>query len=61
MADGDEPQPASGAHTCSSCRGAGKLISNLGGTPHEVQCPWCRGTGTRIPGIDAQQEPAEGG
>ena len=33
----------------------GKLISGLGGTPHEVVCPWCRGTGQRIPGIDAQE------
>ncbi len=43
------------------CRGTGRLISGLGGTPHEVTCPWCRGTGERIPGIDAQQAPAEGG
>jgi hypothetical protein len=43
------------------CRGTGRLISGLGGTPHEVTCPWCRGTGERIPGIDAQQSPAEAG
>ena len=45
---------------CSPCRGTGKLISGLGGTPHEVTCPWCRGTGEFIPGADAQQAPAEG-
>ena len=28
---------------------------------HEVQCPWCQGTGRRIAGIDAQQAPAESG
>ncbi len=36
------------------CRGSGKLISNLGGSPSEVVCPWCEGGGVRIPGIDAQ-------
>jgi DnaJ-class molecular chaperone len=61
MADDDERHDESDANTCSPCRGTGKLSSNLGGTPHEVRCPWCQGTGTRIPGIDAQQEPAEGG
>ena len=44
---------------CLACRGTGKLQSGLGGTPHEVRCPWCEGTGTRIPGIDAQEHPAE--
>jgi hypothetical protein len=39
-----------------ACRGSGRVISNLGGTPSEVACPWCRGSGTRIPGIDAQEE-----
>ncbi|MGH2859323.1 MAG: hypothetical protein ACRDMJ_17770 [Solirubrobacteraceae bacterium] len=45
--------------TCSPCRGTGTLISGLGGTPHQVKCPWCQGTGRRIAGIDAQQQPAE--
>jgi hypothetical protein len=36
------------------CRGSGKLISNLGGTPSTVSCPWCEGSGVRIAGIDAQ-------
>ncbi len=36
------------------CRGSGKLISNLGGSPSTVTCPWCEGGGVRIPGIDAQ-------
>ena len=44
---------------CMPCRGTGRLISGLGGEPHEVQCPWCRGTGRRIAGIDAQESPAE--
>jgi DnaJ-class molecular chaperone len=53
----EEARPA----TCGPCRGTGKLISGLGGTPHEVVCPWCRGTGEFIPGLDAQQSPAEDG
>jgi DnaJ-class molecular chaperone len=40
---------------CSPCRGTGRLQSNLGGAPHEVQCPWCGGTGRFQPGRDAQE------
>ena len=40
---------------CMACRGSGKVISNLGGAPKEVACPWCAGSGPRIPGIDAQE------
>jgi hypothetical protein len=36
------------------CRGSGQVISNLGGTPTNVTCPWCGGGGVRVPGIDAQ-------
>lgn len=39
---------------CTACRGTGKVISGLGGTPHEVDCPWCDGTGQFIPEHDAQ-------
>lgn len=39
---------------CSACRGTGRVISNLGGTPHDVTCPWCEGSGDRLPGHDAQ-------
>lgn len=45
---------------CSACRGTGKVISGLGGTPHEVSCPWCEGTGAFQAGHDAQAHPAEG-
>ena len=45
---------------CTACRGTGKVLSSLGGTQHEVVCPWCEGSGHRIPGIDAQEHPAEG-
>jgi hypothetical protein len=37
-----------------ACRGSGQVISNLGGTPSELSCPWCEGSGARVPGIDAQ-------
>jgi DnaJ-class molecular chaperone len=39
---------------CSPCRGTGKVISNLGGSPSELDCPWCEGTGVFIPEHDAQ-------
>jgi hypothetical protein len=38
-----------------ACRGSGKVISNLGGTPSTLTCPWCGGSAQRVPGIDAQQ------
>lgn len=49
-----EPTPADEAPACTACRGTGQVISNLGGSPSEVPCPWCDGTGKRIPGHDAQ-------
>jgi hypothetical protein len=47
-----------------ACRGSGKVISNLGGTPSTITCPWCRGGGVRVPDSDAQaqwleRDPAE--
>ena len=47
--------------TCRACRGSGTVISGLGGEPSELKCPWCEGTGTRIPDHDAQARWAEGG
>jgi hypothetical protein len=37
-----------------ACGGGGTVISNLGGSPSKVSCPWCEGSGVRRPGIDAQ-------
>jgi hypothetical protein len=37
-----------------ACRGSGKVISHLGGTVSTVTCPWCRGGGVRVSGLDAQ-------
>ncbi len=41
--------------TCRPCRGTGKLVSSLGGEPHEVRCPWCGGSGRFQAGHDAQE------
>jgi DnaJ-class molecular chaperone len=46
---------------CAPCRGTGQVISNLGGTEQRVPCPWCDGTGTFIPGHDAQAARRTGG
>ncbi len=48
------------------CRGTGRVISNLGGTPSTVACPWCKGSGIRQAGVDAQEawresDPSDGG
>ena len=53
MATTDEPQ-AGEPVPCAPCRGTGQVISNLGGSPSQVVCPWCEGTGKQIPGHDAQ-------
>ena len=44
---------------CMACRATGRVISNLGGSPSSVDCPWCGGSGLRVPGIDAQARWAE--
>ena len=45
---------AAAPRECTACRGTGQVISNLGGAPQQVPCPWCEGTGRFIPGHDAQ-------
>lgn len=40
--------------TCTPCRGTGRVISSLGGNPHEITCPWCDGSGVFQRGRDAQ-------
>jgi DnaJ-class molecular chaperone len=56
--DGDDSDGQAGtAHEpreCMACRGTGRVISNLGGTPSEIACPWCGGAGLRVAGRDAQ-------
>jgi DnaJ-class molecular chaperone len=41
---------------CTPCRGTGTVQSSLGGTAHEVTCPWCGGSGQFTAGRDAQAE-----
>jgi hypothetical protein len=59
MASGDDDSEdlKDGAHEpreCMACRGTGSVISNLGGAPSTVDCPWCAGSGVRSAEIDAQ-------
>lgn len=39
---------------CTACRGSGFVISNLGGEPHQLACPWCDGQGVAVAEHDAQ-------
>lgn len=60
---GSDPAQA-GPRECMPCSGSGSVISNLGGEPKSVTCPWCAGTGERQDGVDAQarwpaNDPAE--
>jgi hypothetical protein len=50
----DRTEEAHEPRECMPCRGSGKVISNLGGSPSTVDCPWCDGGGVRLAGIDAQ-------
>ncbi len=45
---------------CMACRGTGRVISNLGGTPSTVDCPWCSGSGLRPAEVDAQEHWGQG-
>jgi hypothetical protein len=49
-ADAAPPEPI----PCPPCRGTGKVISNLGGSPSMIDCPWCEGSGIFQPEHDAQ-------
>jgi DnaJ-class molecular chaperone len=49
------PSAGEDRSVCSACRGTGRVISGLGGTPHEVTCPWCGGDGVFKPGRNAQE------
>jgi DnaJ-class molecular chaperone len=61
MASSDDRERAENAEEqCMPCRGTGRVISNLGGSPQEVPCPWCKGGGVRLAGVDAQAAWLEG-
>lgn len=53
MADGDS-STSSGPQPCLPCRGTGQVISNLGGSPSSVTCPWCEGGGVLLADHNAQ-------
>jgi hypothetical protein len=50
----DQAEESHGPRECMACGGSGQLISNLGGTPNKVTCPWCGGHGVRLAEVDAQ-------
>jgi DnaJ-class molecular chaperone len=52
MADAEDTTPEPG--DCLACRATGQVVSNLGGEPRQVPCPWCEGSGVRLTGHDAQ-------
>ena len=55
MADQDAtPDDPAAPPPCSACRGTGRVVSNLTGTPATVECPWCDGTGRFLAAHDAQ-------
>jgi DnaJ-class molecular chaperone len=54
MAEDSASDAAAEPRECTACRGTGQVISNLGGSPQQVACPWCEGTGRFIAGHDAQ-------
>ena len=50
-----DQQPAEAEdRECMACRGTGKVVSNLGGSPNPVDCPWCAGSGKVSGPVDAQ-------
>lgn len=56
-AQADNGETVEGSHEpreCMACRGTGRVISNLGGSPSAIECPWCGGRALRINGHDAQ-------
>jgi DnaJ-class molecular chaperone len=57
--DGDEEtsgvQESHEPRVCVPCHGTGKVISNLGEKTSKITCPWCRGGGERLTGVDAQE------
>lgn len=56
--DGEQDVPAEESReprVCMPCHGTGKVISNLDARARKVTCPWCRGSGERLIGEDAQE------
>jgi DnaJ-class molecular chaperone len=51
----DSVQESGEPRLCVPCHGTGKVISNLDGHARKITCPWCRGGGERLTGVDAQE------
>jgi DnaJ-class molecular chaperone len=51
---GDQVEASHEPRECMPCRGTGQVISNLGGAPATIPCPWCGGGGVRVAETDAQ-------
>jgi len=49
-----DPAAAADRAACSPCRSTGHVVSNLGGEPSTIACPWCEGSGEFIAEHDAQ-------
>jgi DnaJ-class molecular chaperone len=52
--DVDRAEASHEPRECMPCRGSGLVMSNLGGTPNTVTCPWCGGDGLRLSEVNAQ-------
>jgi len=50
----DDPAAAADRAACSPCRSTGQVVSNLGGEPSTIACPWCEGSGSFLAEHDAQ-------
>jgi DnaJ-class molecular chaperone len=50
----DGADEAAAPRACTVCRGTGVVLSNLGGSLSEKQCPWCEGSRVFLPEHDAQ-------
>ena len=58
--DVDRAEASHEPRECMPCRGSGQVISNLGGTPNAVTCPWCGGGGLRLSDVNAQAKWLDG-
>ena len=54
MSTDAQPADPTDQPVCTPCSGKGTVISNLGGSPSTITCPWCEGSGHLLPDHDAQ-------
>jgi DnaJ-class molecular chaperone len=53
-AGSDDRDSTPDSEVCMACRGTGQVTGVVDGERRSVECPWCKGTGRRVPGVDAQ-------